>query len=70
VRHEEDGGGVRSCVRGAGGAHRGTTLGDRAEIKFEPVEARRVRLSILRATEGSTIREVQLFGPRGKAGKK
>ena len=50
--------------------HRGTTLGDRAEIKFEPVTARHVRLNILRATEGPTISEIQLFGRGGKAGKK
>ena len=43
--------------------HRGTTLGDRAEIRFEPVTAQHVRLNILRATEGPTISEIQLFGP-------
>ena len=46
--------------------HKGTTLGERAEIRFSPVTARHVRLDILRATDGPTIWEIQLFGPRKK----
>jgi len=46
--------------------HRGTTLGERAELRFAPVTARHVRLDILEATEGPTIWEIQLFGPDKK----
>ena len=44
---------------------RGTTLGEKKELTFEPVTARRVRLNILKATEGPTIWEFRLFGPEG-----
>ncbi|MCX7017309.1 MAG: alpha-L-fucosidase, partial [Candidatus Sumerlaeota bacterium] len=43
--------------------HRGTTLGERAAIEFDPVTAQRVRLNILRSTDGPTIKEFQLFNP-------
>ena len=42
---------------------RGTTLGERRALKFEPVTARIVRLNILEASEGPTIWEFQLFAP-------
>ena len=42
---------------------RGTTIGERQELTFEPVTARRVRLNILQATDGPTVWEFQLFGP-------
>jgi len=42
---------------------RGTTLGENRSLKFEPVTARIVRLSILKATEGPTIWEFHLFAP-------
>ena len=45
---------------------RGTTIGKRKEVAFEPVRARRVRLNILDATEGPTIWEFRLFGPSAK----
>jgi alpha-L-fucosidase len=40
---------------------RGEGIGDRADLRFAPVTARRVRLDILEATEGPTIREFLLF---------
>ena len=40
----------------------GTTIGRDYEQSFDPIEARRMRLDILEATEGPTIWEVQLFG--------
>jgi len=42
---------------------RGTTLGERRDLKFEPVTARVVRLNLLRCTEGPSIWEFQLFPP-------
>ena len=42
---------------------RGTTLGERRTLEFEPVTARIFRLNILKATEGPTIWEFQLFPP-------
>ncbi len=42
---------------------RGTTIGERRILKFPPVTARIVRLNILKATEGPTIWEFQLFPP-------
>ncbi len=41
--------------------HTGEGLGHHAEIRFEPVQARHVRLRILQASEGPTISEFQLF---------
>jgi len=46
--------------------HEGTTLGERAELRFAPVTARVVRLNIIQATEGPTIWEFQVFGPDDK----
>ena len=43
---------------------RGETIGDSLMLKFSPVTARNVRLNILDATEGPTIREFQLLAPR------
>jgi alpha-L-fucosidase len=43
--------------------HKGSGLGAEADIRFKPVAARYVRLNILRASEGPTIKELQLFGP-------
>jgi alpha-L-fucosidase len=42
-------------------AVRGTTVGRDYSTSFPPVTARHVRLNILEATEGPTIRELQLF---------
>jgi len=39
---------------------RGTTIGNKLNLKFEPVTARFVRLNILKATDGPTISELQL----------
>lgn len=44
----------------------GTTIGEQAEFRFPPVTARQFRLNILKASEGPTLWEVQLFG-RAKA---
>lgn len=44
---------------------RGTRIGEKLELRFEAVRARFVRLRILRASEGPTIWELQLFGPKG-----
>ncbi len=41
--------------------HAGTGLGPCAEIRFQPVRARYVRLNILEASDGPTIWEFQLF---------
>lgn len=43
--------------------YRGTTIGEDFSAKFEPVKARVVRLNILKASEGPTIWEFQLFAP-------
>jgi alpha-L-fucosidase len=41
----------------------GTTIAGEKEIKFQPVTARHVRLSILKATEVPTIEEFELYPP-------
>lgn len=46
--------------------HKGTTVGERFETRFEPVTARHVRLNILDASNGPTIFEFQLFAPAAK----
>jgi alpha-L-fucosidase len=43
---------------------RGTRLGHDYSKQFEPVTARYVKLNILKATEGPTICEFQLFAPK------
>ncbi|MFW6164115.1 MAG: discoidin domain-containing protein [Planctomycetota bacterium] len=43
---------------------RGTTLGEHREVRFPSVTARIVRLNILKATDGPTIWEFQLFPPK------
>jgi alpha-L-fucosidase len=43
---------------------RGTEIGSEYEKDFEPVTAGQVRLDILDATEGPTIREFQLLAPK------
>ncbi len=43
---------------------RGTEMGERRTLEFDPVTARRVRLLITKATEGPTIWEFQLFAPK------
>ncbi|MHB1037542.1 MAG: alpha-L-fucosidase [Pirellulales bacterium] len=45
---------------------RGTTIGEHGKVQFAPVTAQKVRLAILRATEGPTIWEFQLFEPKKK----
>jgi alpha-L-fucosidase len=47
--------------------HRGTTIGDDLNIKFTPVTARHVRLTLLKTTEGPSIWEFQLFAPLAAA---
>lgn len=44
--------------------HEGTTLGERAILRFPPITARQIRLHILDAKEGPTISEFQLFGTK------
>lgn len=39
----------------------GTTIGEKKHFNFEPVTARHVRLNILKATDGPTIWEFQVF---------
>jgi alpha-L-fucosidase len=46
---------------------RGTRIGEHLELKFAPVKARVVRLSILKATEVPTIWEFQLFNDAAPA---
>jgi len=41
--------------------HRGQRIGKSLEIRFEAVKARRIRLNVLEAEEGPTIREFHLF---------
>jgi alpha-L-fucosidase len=41
--------------------HKGTSIGPDWSIKVKPFKARRVRLNILKATDGPTIEEFQLF---------
>jgi alpha-L-fucosidase len=43
--------------------HHGTTVGPELSIAIAPITARRVRLNILKATDGPTIREFQLYAP-------
>jgi alpha-L-fucosidase len=43
--------------------YRGTTIGEEGQFRFQPVRAQVIRLSILKATEGPTIWEFQLFAP-------
>lgn len=43
---------------------KGTKLGHDYSKQFEPVNARYVRLNILRATDGPSINEFQLFAPK------
>ncbi len=43
--------------------HRGTTIGENCEIGFSPVTGQRVRLNLLKTTEGPSIWEFQLFPP-------
>jgi alpha-L-fucosidase len=43
---------------------RGTRLGHDYSKQFEPIKARYVRLNILKATDGPTICEFQLFAPK------
>jgi len=42
----------------------GTKIGKKLKLEFSPVTARHVRLNILNASEGPTIREFQLFAPK------
>jgi alpha-L-fucosidase len=44
---------------------RGTRIGDEYVQQFSPITAQIVRLNILEATEGPTIWEFHLFGPKG-----
>lgn len=44
--------------------HKGTTIGERADLRFSPITARQVRVQILQATEGPTIYEFQLCGEK------
>jgi alpha-L-fucosidase len=41
--------------------HRGTTIGDDLNMKFDPVTGQHVRLNLLKTTEGPSIWEFQLF---------
>jgi alpha-L-fucosidase len=43
--------------------HRGTTIGEDFSAKFPPIKAQVIRLNILKATDGPTIWEFQLFAP-------
>ena len=42
----------------------GTNIGQKLKLEFSPVTARYVRLNILKASEGPTIWEFQLFAPK------
>ena len=44
--------------------HRGTTIGESLSVTFPPVTARHMRLHLLKTTEGPSIWEFQLFGPK------
>ncbi|MBW8042283.1 MAG: hypothetical protein FVQ85_20105 [Planctomycetes bacterium] len=44
----------------------GTKIGRKLNLKFSPVTARHVRLNILKASDGPTIREFQLFAPKSR----
>ena len=43
--------------------HRGTAIGDDLNVKFPPVTGQRVRLNLLKTTDGPSIWEFQLFAP-------
>jgi len=43
--------------------HRGTTIGENCAITFAPATGQRVRLNLLKTTEGPSIWEFQLFQP-------
>jgi alpha-L-fucosidase len=43
--------------------HQGTTVGPEWSLAVTPITARRVRLNILKTTDGPTIREFQLYAP-------
>jgi len=45
---------------------KGTKIGQKIKLKFSPVTARYVLLNILKAAEGPTIWEFQLFAPKKK----
>ncbi len=42
----------------------GTKIGQKLKLRFSPVTARYIRLNILKASEGPTIWEFQLFAPK------
>ncbi len=44
--------------------HKGTTIGESLSVKFAPVTARRVRVNLLKTTDGPSIWEFQLFAPK------
>lgn len=44
--------------------HSGKSIGENLEVKFEPVTARFVGLSIAEGQDGPTIREFQMFARR------
>jgi len=44
----------------------GTKIGRKLNLEFSPVTARHVRLNILKASDGPTIWEFQLFAPKNK----
>jgi alpha-L-fucosidase len=44
----------------------GTKIGKKLKLEFSPVTARHVRLNILKASDGPTIWEFQLFAPKSR----
>lgn len=44
--------------------YKGTTIGEKKTIQFDPIKGREVRLNILEATDGPTICEFQIFAPK------
>jgi alpha-L-fucosidase len=46
--------------------YEGKRIGEHCRLKFDPVTAQVIRLNILQATEGPTIWEFQLLGPKKK----
>jgi alpha-L-fucosidase len=44
----------------------GTKIGRKLKLEFSPVTARHVRLNILKASDGPTIWEFQLFAPKSR----
>ena len=42
--------------------HRGTTIGEDRTLQFTPITGQRVRLNLLKTTEGPSLWEFQLFG--------